>query len=245
MLSVVLLWRLFGRVAPVVAFAVVFDYYGFLAWTVNTYRVWAFVLYFGMALAVLRSRPRWLALLTFLVFQIEYGMALYMVVTMVTLAVLVPGRRGWRLILAAGVGGLISLAIFSLQVFAYYGRDGFVAELGATYLRRGTGGEAATVGTYLYQAVDGVSVLLLTIGQVSHNWVVAIMTLVAMVWAPWMLARGHLSGTRRLVALLLVSTSVGTMVAAPCSTTSSSWRTVSRRFRWPCSYRACGWLLRA
>jgi hypothetical protein len=210
-LTVWLLLRLFrDPVLTVVPLAVAVDFGGFLAWTVNTYRVWTFVLYFGMALAVVRRRLRWLGVLTFAVYQVEYGLALCLSVTMAVLAVFLDGRRAWRQVAAMGVGGGLSLAVFFAQVLGYYGWNGLFAEIAATLARRGAvSGQGSGPTAYLAQMWYGMLTLLSSIGVDTYNRPVVIIVIAGLIIAAVMLVRGRYQGTRRFMAALAISTLAG------------------------------------
>jgi hypothetical protein len=208
-LAVWLLWRVFADPALVVVpLAVVFDYTGFLSWTVNTYRMWTFVLFFGLVLAVVARRPLWAGVLMFLLFQVEYGMALFVGMTAVMLALLTHRRRAWPLLLATGLGAVLSVGAFGIQVLAYYGWDGLLNELAVTYVRRGTVGESGGGARYLYQAWNGPVLLLTQVALGTYNLAVLVMVLKGVVSSVVALRRGSLSDAHRFVGNLTVATTV-------------------------------------
>lgn len=214
-LTSLLMWRLFGHPAVVsVPLAIALDYAGFLAWTVNTYRVWTFVLFFGLALAVERRRPLWFGVLTFALFQVEYAMALFMGVTMTMLAALCYGWRARDLILASAVGGALSVVVFGVQVLTYYGVDGFAAELAHTYARRGPSGETAGLERYAFQSWHGLLLLFQTMAFETYNRYVVLVIVAGLTIATVKLIRGRYDGSRRFLASLLLSTTVGAMVTS-------------------------------
>lgn len=214
-LSVALLLRAFSHpTLLVVPLAVVLDYTGFLAWTVNTYRVWTFVLYVGLILAVTRDRPRWVGILTFCLFQVEYGMALFMGVTTTLLAVLTYGWQSRTTIVAAALGAVVSLAVFGAQVLAYYGWEGFVHELAVTYARRGTDGAEMGLGAYARQAWDGTVLLIGQIGFDTYNRAVLVIWIASVVLSLRTLGRGDATEPRRFLARLTVATLGGTVVTS-------------------------------
>ena len=214
-LTTLLLWRLFGHPATVaVPLAVALDYAGFLAWTVNTYRVWTFVLFFGMALAIERGRPLWFGVLTFALFQVEYAMALMLGVTMCTLAVMLYGRRSWRLIAASATGAVLSLALFAVQVLTYHGWDGLMGEIAHTYARRGPEGATGGPGRYLFQSWHGLLLLLDTMALETYNRVVLVVIVAGLTIATVKLLRGRYDGPRRVLASLLLATSLGAMATS-------------------------------
>ena len=109
------------------------DSSGFLTWTVNTYRVFAFVLLWGSLAAVVRPAPGWIiASAAFFLFQFEYAFAAMTFVAAVLFAVLRHGRQAvypssWLI-----AGATLSLTVFGSQVIAYLGPAGAWAELSAT-----------------------------------------------------------------------------------------------------------------
>jgi hypothetical protein len=209
-LTVALLWRLFGRPElAVVPLAVVLDYAGFLSWTVNTYRVWTYCLFFGLMLAVVKGRPIWVAALMFLLFQVEYGFAFFVGVATSVMAILTHRRRAWPLILGSGIGAGLSVGLFGAQVLAYYGWDGFVHELASTYARRGAAGESLGGLRYLYQAWHGPLLLLNMVARDTHNVAVFVMVLWGAVSSVFALRREGLSDPHRFLARLTVSTIAG------------------------------------
>jgi hypothetical protein len=210
-LTVWLLWRAFAHPALVVVpLAVVLDYAGFLSWTVNTYRVWTFVLFFGLVLATTKRQPLWVGVLTFLLFQIEYGFAFFVGVTTGVMVILTHRRHAWPLILALGIGATLSVGLFGLQVLAYYGWDGLLHELSVTYGRRGVAGESSGLLRYLYQSWHGPALLMNMVARDTHNWPVLVMVLWGILSSVFALRRGALSEPHRLLANLTVSVVVGT-----------------------------------
>ncbi|MGE3269884.1 MAG: hypothetical protein AB7P40_14120 [Chloroflexota bacterium] len=198
----------------VVSLAVVLDYVGFLAWTVNTYRVWTFVLYFGLVLAVMRRRPVWVGVLSFLLFQVEYGMALFIGVTVAVLAFLVHGRRGWWLIGAARIGASVSLAVFAVQVLMYFGLSGLLDDLYTTYLRRGTDGEALGPLTFAYHSWHGLYELAVSIGRDTYTRPVLVITVTGLGLAILILRRPNSTSAERFLAALMLSTLIGTLAVS-------------------------------
>jgi hypothetical protein len=209
-LTVVLLWRVFAHPALlVVPLAVVFDYMGFLSWTVNTYRVWMFVLFFGLVLAVQRNRPFWFGILIFCVLQMDFGVAAFVGATTVVLAVLIRGRRASSFVLASAVGAVLSLGIFGVQVLAFYGWDGFVRELTITYARRGTDGAPMGPGTLIYQAWHGLFRLAGWTALITHNRVILIIVISGIMISLRTLLRGDGTGQRLFLARLTIATTAG------------------------------------
>ena len=214
-MTTALLWRLFGQPAVMaVPLAVALDYAGFLAWTVNTYRVLTFVLFFGLALAVDRRRPLWFGVLTFALFQVEYAMALFLGVATCMLALLLYGWRAWRLIGASAIGAPLSLTVFAVQVLTYYGWDGLMAEIAHTYARRGPEGAAGGPDRYAFQAWHGLLLLLDTMVLESYNRAVVVVVVAGLTIEVVKLARGRYDGQRRVLASLLVSTTLGAMATS-------------------------------
>ncbi|MCC7368599.1 MAG: hypothetical protein IT306_09260 [Chloroflexi bacterium] len=210
-----LLTRAFWRPGlSVVAFAVVLDYVGFLSWTVNTYRVWVFVLFFGLVLAVARKRHVWMALFTFLLFQLEYGTALFVGATMTMLVLLLRGWRDSSLIAASAVGALLSVGLFAAQVLAYYGPGGFMQELTATYVRRGTAGSEAAGARFIFQAWNGLYEMMTSIARDTYNRPVLLVTVAGIGFAFLMLRRPDATPAERFTASLTLSTVLGALVTS-------------------------------
>jgi hypothetical protein len=214
-LTAALLWRLFGQPSLlVVPLAIVLDYAGFLAWTVNTYRAWTFVLFFGLILAVVKRHVLWTGALMFLLFQIEYGLAFFVGVTTGLMALLTHRKQAWPLIVASALGAALSLGVFALQVLAFYGWDGFLHELAATYQRRGTVGESSGVLRYLYQAWHGPLLLLNMVARDTHNLPVFVMVLWGVLSSCLALRRASPSDAHRLLATLTVSVAGATVATS-------------------------------
>ena len=214
-LTVALLWRLFGRPELlVVPLAIVLDYAGFLSWTVNTYRVWSFVLFFGLMLAVVKNRPLWVGALMFLLFQVEYGFAFFLGVTTGVMALLTHRRCAWPIVLASAIGAVVSVGLFGAQVLAFYGWDGFLHELAVTYTRRGTAGEGSGALRYLYQSWHGPALLLNMVARETHNLAVLVLVLWGILSSGFALRRDGLSEGHRLLARLTVSVVAGTVASS-------------------------------
>jgi hypothetical protein len=214
-LTVVLLWRVFNCSAlSVVPLAIVLDYSGFLAWTINTYRVWIFALYFGMVLAVDRRRLFWVGVTAFAAFQADVGVALFVCTAGAAHALLAHRHRATLLILALAVGTFLSAGIFGIQVLSYYGWDGFMSELTATYARRGTNDAHMTIWTYLLHTWLGLLMLVSGVASEMYNPFVGVILYCGMIAAPWLLVRGRLTGPRRFLAVLSVSTTFGAIATS-------------------------------
>ena len=69
------------------------------------------------------STPGWAAVLTFLLFQVESGTALFVGVTVTALVALLHGWGTHRLVLASAAGAVLSLAVFAGQVLTYLARQ--------------------------------------------------------------------------------------------------------------------------
>jgi len=214
-LTVMLLWRVFGHPAlAVVPLAVVLDYTGFLSWTVNTYRIWMFVLFFGLVLAVQRNRPLWFGALIFCVIQLDFGIAAFVGATTIVFSLLVHGRRARAFVLASAAGAVLSLGIFGIQVFAFYGWDGFVHELAITYARRGTAGAALGPGTFAYQAWHGLARLGGEIAYITYNRAVFVVVIAGILISLRTLVRGDATGRRLFLARLTVATLAGAIATS-------------------------------
>jgi hypothetical protein len=214
-LTVVLLWKLFGSEALLaVPLAVVLDFAGYLVWTLNTYRSWMFVLFFGMVLAVRKNRPVWFAILAFLVVQLDFGIAAFVCAAMGIFAIFTHGGQARRFALAGAIGVALSLVLFGVQVLAFYGWDGFIHELSITYTRRGTAGDTAGAWRYLYQSWHGPALLLNMVARETHSIPVYVMVLWGLASAGLALRRGNLSETHRFVAQLTISSLLGAVVAS-------------------------------
>jgi len=214
-LSMALLLAAFWRPALlVVLLAVVFDFSGFLSWTVNTYRIWMFAILFGLVLAVRDRRPIWAGVATFLVFQIDYGMAAFVGATGASLALLLHGRRSASLLAAIGVGAGVSLLVFAVQVLAYTGWDGFVQEVAVTYVRRGATGEADAPSGVLGRALHGPALLGSMVATGTHNPGVLLLAVAGSVLALRNLARHHGGGSERFVSAVTVAALAGTIATS-------------------------------
>jgi hypothetical protein len=214
-LTVMLLWRVFAHPAlAVVPLAVVLDYTGFLSWTVNTYRIWMFVLFFGLVLAVQRNRPFWFGLLSFFVIQLDFGIAAFVGATTIMLSLLTHGRHARPSILASGVGAVLSLGIFGIQVLAFYGWDGFVHELAVTYARRGTAGAAMQPGTFAFQAWHGLARLAGEIAYITYNRAVLVAVIAGIMIALRTLVRGDETGRRLFLARLTLASLAGAIATS-------------------------------
>lgn len=214
-LTVWLLTCLFaGPGLAVAALAVVLDYAGFLAWTVNTYRIWMFVFFFALVLAVRDRRPVLFGVVTFGLFQLDYGTAAFVAATTSIFACLSLRSAAWPLLVGAALGAGASVALFAAQVLAFYGWTGFVDELVATYARRGTAGAAGGVGRYLFQAWHGPALLLNMIGKDTHSPWVLVLTVWGVVSAAFALRRGGLSEAHAFLARLTVAVLLGSVAAS-------------------------------
>lgn len=210
-----MLARTFGQPGLlVVALAVVLDYVGFLSWTVNTYRVWIFAVFFGLVLAVAGRRAVWAGVLTFVLFQIEYGTALFVGVTVTVLAMLLHGWGARWLILASAAGAILSLTLFAAQVLAFYGPDGFLAELATTYARRGTAGAESGPERFIFQAWHGLYALAMTIARDTYNRPVLLLTVAGIGFSILMLRRPDTTPSERFVAALSVSGVLGALTTS-------------------------------
>lgn len=218
-LSSLLLWRLFTTaIGPpslawaIVPLALVLDVTGMLEWQANTYRVWTFPLAFGCLLAVVARRPLWAAVATFLLFQYEYGTALFVGVAMTTLALLLHRHDAWRLIVASGAGALVSLAIFAGQLVSLYGWGGLARDLTDTYLRRGTPDTDPGLGIFVAQARAGLWALFASLGSGSILPLPAILSW-GVVSAPVALFSSRCP-SRRFLAALMLSVAAGALAVA-------------------------------
>jgi len=141
-------------------------------------------------------------------------MALFIGVTMTLLAVFLHGWRARWLVVSSAAGGIVSVAVFAVQVLTYYGWDGFLAELAHTYARRGANGAAGGLERYAYRSWHGLILLLQSIALETFNRAVVVVIIAGLTIAAVKLLRGHYSGPRRLLAGLLLSTTAGAMVTS-------------------------------
>lgn len=195
------------RDAPLVMLAMAVDFLGFLAWTGNTYRVWPFVLVFAAIWGVRRPWPAWaMAAFACVLFQYEYGFALFVSTGVLLLALWLSGRA--RLLVAFGAGAALSVVVFAVQVVGYLGGPAAAwAELSLTYTRRSgmaTGGVFLACDlpaglAHLCRAVDGLvtSVYVMTL---TYGAVVAGLVVYAVLSAS--VQRGRTWPTRLLLVLL-------------------------------------------
>jgi hypothetical protein len=215
-----LVWRLWQAAAycrsalwGVVPLALFLDPIGCLYWLTNTYRLWTFVLYFACLWAVAARRPIWCAVATFLLFQYEYGSALFIGTTMTAFALLWHGRRAAPLVVASFMGAVLSLALFGYQVWSVYGTAGFLAELSGTALRRGTGGAAPSLLMLLGHLWGGSTALVGIVGTNSYSWPVAMLAVYGVLSAPAALILSRCAA-RRAVAALALATMAGALACA-------------------------------
>ena len=141
-LTIFFISRLFDiKTATLLVFLTALDWVG-SQYFFNTYRAWSFVLFWGCLWAVnyhskcnnhymLKCSGCWIAFAAFFIlFQYEYGFAIFVAVT----ALLFCDR--WRVRFAAIGGAAASLLFFAVQVVSHLGFDGVIAELSVTAARR-------------------------------------------------------------------------------------------------------------
>ena len=214
-LTAALLWRLFAQPALfVVALAVVFDHGGFLAWTLNPTRIWMFVLFFGLVLTAKLDRRIWFAALAFCLIQLDYRIATFVGVTAIAFALLLHRWHGWRLV-AYGVGGAaLPLAIFCLEVLAFYGWTDLAHEIAVARAWLGTAGAGGNPIQLVIQALHGPILLLQTIARDTHSVPVLVLVVGGLISALFALSRNSLAEQQQFLTYLLISAMTGTLVAS-------------------------------
>ena len=213
--TALLLWRLFGQPALlVVPLAVVLDYAGFLAWTLNASRIWIFVLFFGLVLTVRSGRPYWFGALAFCLIQLDFRVATFVGATALAFALMVHRSRGWRFVVAGLVGAALPLDIFVFEVLVFYGWEELLHELKAGQAWLSTLGPSNDGFRYLFQAGHGPVLLLQTVARDSHSVIVFLMVVAGLVSSLFALSRDWLGEPHRFLANLTVSAAVGTVVAS-------------------------------
>jgi hypothetical protein len=153
-LAMFFMWRLLQGLFPglehvwiILALAFTLDFMGFLQFTVNSYRVFAFVLFWGCLLAIARNTPPWVVFgAFFLLFQFEYAFAVFLLATCAVYGVCWGQRGGRRRAFAAVLGAVAAVAVFGLQLLSYYGLQGLMADLSVTFVRRSVGGHLGAPG---------------------------------------------------------------------------------------------------
>jgi hypothetical protein len=214
-ITAALLLRLFGQPALfVVALAVVLDHAGFLAWTLNASRIWMFVLFFGLVLAVTRDKPIWFGALAFCLIQLDYRIATFVGVTAIAFSLLAHQWLGWRFLVAGLVGAALPLAVFTIEVTAFYGWDDLQHELTVGQAWLGTLGVGPERVRYLFQAGHGPLLLMQTVARDTHNVPVFIMVIGGLVSSLFAMSRDWITDEHRFLANLTVSAVVGTIVAS-------------------------------
>jgi hypothetical protein len=147
--------RLFDqRIALTIITFTILDWIGFQYFT-NTYRAWSFPLFWGCLYAMRRSWTAFFAF--FILFQFEYGFAVFVAVT-----ALIYHER-WRERFWAIGGAMVSVALFGLQVISYVGLASLVDELILTANRR------MAYGSYSWSSLYSLWILVLVAGTVLHD----------------------------------------------------------------------------
>lgn len=214
-LTVALLWRLFGQPALfAVPLAVVFDYAGFLAWTLNASRIWMFVLFFGLVLVAKQDRRIWFGALAFCLIQLDYRIATFVGTTAIVFALLVHRWKGWRLVLYGVVGAALPLAIFGLEVLVFYGWSDLQYEIsvGRAWLLAPGSGRGAM--QYVVQALYGPILLLYSVARDTHSVPVFVLVVGGLISSAFALSRDSLTEPHRFLAYLTLSAATGTVVAS-------------------------------
>ena len=214
LVSAVLLRRLL-MTAPATLLAFVLDFPGTLAWVVNTFRVWSYGLWAACLLAALGNRPWVMALAAFVLMQYDFGFAMVVGISMVAMSALTHGRRALPSLVGAAMGATLSFAIFVGQLLLYYGAKGLYEDFGVTYARRGDTDAGLIV--FANNAVTGTRELLRRVGDDLYSQIIVLFLVWAVVSSVGvlLLARGRpLPAPRVLLARLLISTALGTLVNA-------------------------------
>jgi hypothetical protein len=122
------------------AIVMVIDYHGFLSYTVNTYRTFVFCLLWLCLVSIASSwRPWAIVILFFVLFQLEYGFALFVVGSAATLFVLIWPAHPLRTAAAAITGVGMSLTSYFVQLWTYFPVTAIMAHFHGTLQRRGGG----------------------------------------------------------------------------------------------------------
>jgi len=130
-----------GWLALVAMFGTLTDYIGFLAYTVNTYRTYVFCLLWLSLFLVIRPGKRWqLFAVVFMAFQLEYGFAIFVLVSTIALLLMHGGPRKLGLAAAALGGAAASMLVFLVQLITYLPYTYIWQEFGRTSHRRGGAG---------------------------------------------------------------------------------------------------------
>jgi len=160
--------RFSAWLAVVPVCAIISDYIGFLAYTVNTYRTFVFCLLWLSLLGMLRPWRWWrVSLVFFALFQLEYGFAIFVFVSAMALLAMIP-RPGRLCTACAALGGaLVSLALFCIQLFASgaFSVPALVLEFQRTTQRRG----GAHFVQYFTEALPAVGARLREINSAALN----------------------------------------------------------------------------
>jgi hypothetical protein len=214
-ITVALLWRLFAQPALfVVALAVVFDHAGFLAWTLNPSRIWMFVLFFGLVLTAKLDRRIRFGALAFCLIQLDYRIATFVGTTAITFALLLHRWNGWRLVLYGIAGAALPLAIFCLEVLAFYGWTDLAHEIAVARAWLGTMGAGGNALQLVIQALHGPILLLQTIARDTHSVPVFVLVVGGLISALFALSRDSLTESQRFLTYLMLSAVTGTIVAS-------------------------------
>jgi hypothetical protein len=220
-LTVALLWRLFGQPALfAVPLAVVFDYAGFLAWTLNASRIWMFVLFFGLVLAGKLNRKIWFGALAFCLIQLDYRIATFVGVTAIMFVLLVHRSNGWRLALYGVAGAALPLAIFCLEVLAFYGLSDLQYEIAVARAWLVTPGTGRSAMQYVVQALYGPILLLYSVARDTHSVPVFVLVVGGLISSASALSRDSLFEPHRFLAYLTLSAATGTIVASSTLSTA-------------------------
>ena len=163
-----------GPFAPWIAlvplFATVFDYLGFLSFTVNTYRTFCFCLLWLSLLSVLKP---WgfarIFTIFFVLCQLEYGFAFFVLTASFTLWLINSRPGGWRTLAAVAGGTFASLLLFLAQLGSFYSFAFIWRDFQSTADRRG--GE--NVSAYLTQTLPDIMSRLQAINLPLQNWLLA------------------------------------------------------------------------
>jgi len=163
-----------GSFAPWIAlvplFATVFDYLGFLSFTVNTYRTFCFCLLWLSLLSVLKP---WGFVRIFAVFfvlcQLEYGFAFFVLAASFTLWLLTARPGGWRTLLAMAGGTFASLLLFLAQLASFYSFAFIWRDFQSTADRRG----GANLSNYLTHTLPDIWSRLQSLNLPPQNWLLA------------------------------------------------------------------------
>ena len=113
------------------------DLRGFDAFLTNTYRCWSFTLFFGVYYSLVLKNWRVPVFLSFFIlFQFEYGFAIFLASSACVFSILNEGKSSIKKIAYAFIGAIVSIILFCIQLVTYKGLDGLTHDFLETLDRR-------------------------------------------------------------------------------------------------------------